>query len=95
MNHQHPFSRPLQSFRTCSACSRFLAPPSGIAPLQITQFNATADTGTPCFAAIARIVSKRGSSSCIGMLENRRPEGGGFAAEYLPVRRPWPRGESV
>lgn len=81
--------------RTCSACCLFLAPPSGMAPLEITQFKATADTGTSYLLATLLIASSKGSSCSIGILENRRPEGGGLAAEYFPVKRPCPRGESV
>lgn len=53
-----------------------------------------AETGTSYLLAIRRIVSNSGSSCSIGMLENRRPDGGGLDAEYFPVRRPWPSGES-
>ena len=33
------------------------------------------------------------STISIGWVENPRAPGGGFAAEYLPVRRPCPMGE--
>jgi hypothetical protein len=84
-----------QTVLTCSACDLFLAPPRGMAPLAITQPRATADTGTSCAFAIPLITSSRGSSCSMGMFENFRPDGGGLAAEYLPVRRPMARGESV
>jgi len=46
---------------TCSACSAFLAPPRGIAPLQITQLSAIADMGTSYFSAKVFISVRRGS----------------------------------
>lgn len=66
--------------RTCLACSAFFAPPSGTQPLLRTQLMATAETLTLRASAIWRISLTSGSISAIGMLENRRPEGGGFSA---------------
>jgi len=98
-------------FLTCSACEPVRAPARGIAPFLITQLIAIADIFTSYFSASSFITSSNGcicsheksllilhilSTGQQGDRETYfRFEGIGLAAEYFPVRRPWPRGESA